>query len=199
MDRRTLENLRSLIQKVSYREGDFTLSSGKKSSFYIDLKPTTLHAQGAAWVGALGVDRILEFLKINGIAPDLLAGVGGLTLGADPIATAISIEAGRRGLPWHAFIVRKEPKKHGTERYIEGIENLDGTSKKVVIIEDVVTTGASSLKAWERAKLEGLDPVVVLTLVDREDAESASHFSRGESASSKIPLVSIFNVKDLKL
>jgi orotate phosphoribosyltransferase len=152
--------LAALIKKLSYREGDFTLASGKKSTFYIDLKATTLHPDGAYLLGKLAVDVILKSgLKIDA--------VGGLTLGADPIATAISLAARERGVIWPAFIVRKEPKDHGISRYIEGTDNMK-PGASVLVLEDVVTTGGSSFKAIERLREAGYKPAAVLTVVDRE-------------------------------
>jgi orotate phosphoribosyltransferase len=149
-----------LIRKVSYREGDFTLASGQKSKFYVDLKATTLHPDGAFLIGELSAEILRqEDLKIQG--------VGGLTLGADPLATAISLAGRSRGLSWPAFIVRKEPKDHGTSKYIEGTENLPAGAS-VIVLEDVVTTGGSSLKAIERLREAGYNPVAALTVVDRE-------------------------------
>ena len=157
----TRERLRRLVRERSWREGDFTLSSGKKSSFYIDLKSSTLHPEGAMLIGALAVREA----RANGVAVDA---VGGLTLGADPIATATSLAAREVGLFWPAFIVRKEPKGHGTGRYIEGTENLPPRAK-CLVLEDVVTTGASSLKAIERLREAGYEPTAVLTVVDRNE------------------------------
>jgi orotate phosphoribosyltransferase len=154
-------DLAKLIKKLSYREGDFTLASGKKSNFYIDLKNTTLHPEGAILIGEKAVTLVKE-KKIN------IDAVGGMTLGADPIATAISIAAFQKKIIWPAFIVRKEPKKHGTSQFIEGTENLKPNAN-VLIVEDVVTTGGSSIKAIEIAKKEGFNPVAVLTVVDREE------------------------------
>jgi orotate phosphoribosyltransferase len=161
MDQNSLQSLIQLIRKLSYREGDFTLSSGKKSQFYIDLKATTLHPDGAFFIGESALDLIIrEKLEIEA--------VGGLTLGADPLATAISLAARARGLKWPAFIVRKESKTHGTSRFIEGTENLR-KGAQVLVLEDVVTTGSSSLKAIERLREGGFNPVAALTVVDREE------------------------------
>lgn len=148
------------IRERSYREGDFTLASGQKSSFYIDLKATTLHPEGAYRIGKLAV----ALARREGLTVDA---VGGLTLGADPLATAISLAAREAGITWPAFIVRKEPKGHGTGRYIEGIENMK-PGAKVLVLEDVVTTGGSSLKAIERLREAGFEPVGVVTVVDRQ-------------------------------
>jgi orotate phosphoribosyltransferase len=161
MDQKPLTELTRIIREQSYKKGDFTLSSGKKSSFYIDLKATTLHPDGAYWIGEAATDLILrEKLPISA--------VGGLTLGADPIATAISLAGRARGWRWPAFIVRKESKGHGTSQYIEGTENLS-PGASVLVLEDVVTTGASSLKAVERLREAGFNPLATLTIVDRQE------------------------------
>jgi orotate phosphoribosyltransferase len=157
-----------LIRARSYREGDFTLASGKKSSFYIDMKPTTLSGEGAFLIGRLGFERIRRFAETSPIH-----GVGGLTLGADPIATAVSLAAYAQGADWPAYIVRKEAKDHGTGRFVEGRENL-APKAKLIVLEDVVTTGGSSIQAIERLRAEGYDPVAVLTVVDREEGGEAA-------------------------
>lgn len=152
-------SLARLVRRLSYREGDFTLASGKKSQFYVDLKATTLHPDGAYLIG----EAAYALLKEKGLKVE---GVGGLTLGADPLATALSLAARAHGEIWPAFIVRKESKDHGTGKFIEGTENLrPGAS--VIVLEDVVTTGGSSLKAIERLRAAGYDPLAVLTVVDR--------------------------------
>lgn len=150
----------SLVRKLSYREGDFTLASGQKSKFYVDLKATTLHPEGATLIGELATRVLIE----SGLT---IEGVGGLTLGADPLATAISMTALTHGKVWPAFIVRKESKGHGTGRYIEGVENLKAGAS-VIVLEDVVTTGGSSIQAIERLREAGYQPVAALTVVDRE-------------------------------
>ncbi len=164
--------LLKLIRERSYREGDFTLASGKKSNFYIDMKATTLSGLGAHLIGRLSFDLIRKFADAKfhgpGAGTSPIGGVGGLTLGADPIATAVSLAAYAQGLDWPAFIVRKESKDHGTGRYVEGRENLVAGAK-LIVLEDVVTTGGSSIKAIERLRSEGYDPVAILTVVDREE------------------------------
>jgi orotate phosphoribosyltransferase len=159
-----------LIRERSYREGDFTLASGKKSTFYIDTKATTLSGEGAFLIGRLSFDMIRRFSEKTG---NKIQGVGGLTLGADPIATSVSLAAYSQGADWPAYIVRKEVKDHGTGRYVEGHENLPKNSK-LIVLEDVVTTGGSSIKAIERLRAEGYDPVAVLTVVDREEGGEAA-------------------------
>jgi orotate phosphoribosyltransferase len=164
MAQRRFEKLREIILKKSYREGDFTLASGKKSSFYIDLKATTLSAEGAYLIGK----AVMELHSQDTALKDLgIQAVGGMTLGADPLATAVSLASHARGLSWPAFIVRKTPKDHGTSRFIEGTENLSAGAR-VLVLEDVVTTGGSSLQAIERLREAGYVPVAVLTVVDRQ-------------------------------
>ena len=153
--------LMKIVRELSYEEREVTLASGRKSNFYFDGKQTTLHAQGGLLVGKAFWQEVKEFA-----GP--IHGVGGLTLGADPIATATSIAAALDGESVHAFIIRKEPKGHGTGQWLEGRKNLPPGSR-VVIVEDVTTTGGSSMKAVERAQQEGLEVVGIVTLVDREE------------------------------
>ncbi len=155
------EELKEIIRDLSYEEREVTLASGRRSNFYFDGKQTTLHSRGGLLVGQAFWEEVKQF----GVTID---GVGGLTLGADPIATATSIAAQLEGVNVHAFIIRKEPKGHGTGQWLEGRKNLPPGSK-VVIVEDVTTTGGSSMKAVERAKEEGLEVVGIITLVDREE------------------------------
>ena len=163
------ETLKRLILEKSYREGDFTLSSGLKSKFYIDLKPTILHPDGAHALGVLTVEWMREQnLKFDG--------VGGLTLGADPIVMAVSLCAREAGIVLPATMIRKEPKKHGTSRFIEGVENFSAGAS-FLVVEDVVTTGGSARKAVEILRAEGYQPTYVLSLVDRE-AGGAEEFAR---------------------
>jgi orotate phosphoribosyltransferase len=178
------QTLFDLILKLSYREGDFTLSSGQKSTFYIDLKPTILHPAGAHAVGVLAT----EWMKLHEHHFD---GVGGLTLGADPLVMAVSLGAFSQGLIIPATMIRKEPKKHGTSRFIEGVENFK-PGAKFLIMEDVVTTGASSLKAIQILRDEGFNPQSVLTIVDRE-AGGAEAF-----AQAGVPMHSFFKISDFR-
>ena len=147
--------LLNLMCEVAYKEGDFTLSSGKKSTYYINGKQVTLHAQGALMVARL----LLNMLPAGTV------GVGGLTLGADPMVSAVSIVGAYENKPVTPLIIRKEAKGHGTKAYIEGPELPAGSS--VVILEDVVTTGASALKAVERLRSAGYEVNDILALVDR--------------------------------
>ncbi len=151
--------LLEILREKSYEKREVTLASGRKSDFYVDCKQTTLDAEGAYLVGKLMFQRIEE----SGLKVDA---AGGLTLGADPIATAVSIASFEAGKPFPAFIIRKEPKGHGTGQWLEGRKNIPAGSR-VVIVEDVVTTGGSSMKAVKRAEEEGCEVVMILALVDR--------------------------------
>ena len=154
------ERLKQIILERSYERRLVKLASGRESDFYFDGKQTTLHSEGGYLTGKLFYEAIRD---VEGVQA-----VGGITLGADPIATATSIAAFLAGQKLHAFIIRKEPKGHGTGQWLEGRKNLPpGT--RVVIVEDVVTTGGSSMKAVRRAEEEGLTVLGIVTLVDREE------------------------------
>jgi orotate phosphoribosyltransferase len=155
------DELKQIVRQVSYEEREVTLASGRKSTFYFDGKQTTLHPRGAVLVGKAFFDELKHF-------PGPIDGVGGLTMGADPIATALSMTSSLVGDPIPAFIIRKEPKGHGTGQWLEGRKNLV-PGARVVIVEDVLTTGGSALKAVERAREEGLDVIGIISLVDREE------------------------------
>lgn len=147
------EELKKLLKETgAVKTGEFTLSSGKKSNFYVDCRKVTLHPQGAKLIGKI----ILE--KIKGLKVDA---IGGLTLGADPITSAVVTLSNIPG-----FIVRKKAKEHGTQQKIEG---LIEPGWKVVIVEDVATTGASALQAIEAAEAVGAKVVKVISVVDREE------------------------------
>ena len=153
------ESLRQLLRRWSIRRGEFTLASGQKSDIYIDGKLTTLRAEAMPLVGRLFLQKIAG----NGWAP---RSVGGLTLGADPIATAIAHESSCDGTPLDAFIVRKAAKAHGRQKFIEGLD--DTQDVPVVIVEDVCTTGDSTAQAIERALAAGMQVLGAICLVDRE-------------------------------
>ncbi|MGC8811270.1 MAG: orotate phosphoribosyltransferase [bacterium] len=155
------KKLLALLKEKAYRKGKVILTSGKESDFYIDCRPVTLHPEGGYLVGKL-------FYNLIKSAPEKIQGVGGLTMGADPIATAISLISYMEGDPVNAFIIRKEPKQHGRSLWIEGIDNLNEGSR-VAIVEDVVTTGGSTIKAIEKAMEEKLQVVKVLAIVDRNE------------------------------
>jgi len=172
--------LLELLKSRSFQEREVILSSGLKSNFYIDCKQVSLDAEGAALIGALFHDTL------NTVAPDAVA-VGGLTLGADPLATATSVVSFQHGRPRQAFIVRKEPKGHGTNQWLESTRLPAGA--RVVIVEDVVTTGAATLKAIERARLAGLEVVHALGLVDRLEGGR-------EAVTQHAPLTTLFTRRD---
>ncbi len=153
--------LLALLTERSFAKKKVVLSSGRESNFYIDCKKTVLTAEGHVLVG-----REL-FRLIREKAPDAVA-AGGLTMGADPLASSVALTSFLEGHPLNAFYVRKEPKGHGTGQWIEGLEAL-GSDGRVAIVEDVVTTGASTIKAIERARAEGLMPLGAFALVDREE------------------------------
>ncbi len=150
----------AILKEKSYEKRKVTLSSGRESDFYIDCKQATLSAEGAVLCG-----RLFCGMLEAGERPEA---VGGITLGADPIVTAVSLTSALRGWPIPAFIIRKEPKKHGTAQWIEGTKNLK-PGMRVAILEDVVTTGASTMRAIERAVESGLVVARVLCIVDRNE------------------------------
>jgi orotate phosphoribosyltransferase len=151
--------LRELLRERSIARGDFVLASGKRSSFYIDARRTTMSGEGFAVIGALGLAR----LEARGWTPAL---VGGLTLGADPVAYAIAAAAHAQGRSLDAFSVRKQAKAHGTARRIEGCFAPGAT---VVVVEDVITTGRSAAEAIAAVTAEGGRVLGVLAVVDREE------------------------------
>ena len=163
------ERLVALLLERSFRVGDFVLSSGARSRFYIDCRTTTTHAEGQAVVGRLG----LAALRGAGLKPDA---VGGLTLGADPVAYSIAHASWIAGDPVNAFTVRKEPKAHGTGKRVEGCFQ---SGDRVVVVEDVITTGGSALKAIEAVEAEGGQVLAVLSLVDREEGGREAIEARG--------------------
>jgi orotate phosphoribosyltransferase len=149
----------ALLRERSVRTGRFTLASGRTSDLYIDARQTTLHAEGAALVARLVLARL---------RPEVVA-VGGMTLGADPIACATAaLSMGALGRPVHAFLIRKATKDHGTGQRIEGLANAPAGSA-VCIVEDTTTTGSSLLDAVAAAREAGLHVVQCVTVVDREE------------------------------
>ena len=148
----------------------FKLASGKMSSYYFNCKPTTLNAEGMYLVGSLLYDLIKSRKSWK------VKGVGGLTLGADPVSNAIAYTSYIKGEPLESFVVRKEPKKHGTMLWVEGnVKEGD----RVIIIEDVITTGGSTLKAIDRAKKCGLKVQGVVVLIDRQEGGKKAIESHG--------------------
>jgi orotate phosphoribosyltransferase len=158
-----LERLRRLLLERSVRRGDFALSSGQRSSYYIDCRMTTMSAEGQGLIGRLGWRAIKE----RGWRPKA---VGGLTMGADPVAYAIAAASFGSDLVVDAFSVRKEAKGHGTGRVVEGCFS---TGDEVVIVEDVITTGGSAQRAIEVVTLAGGIVLGVFAVVDREEGGRA--------------------------
>jgi orotate phosphoribosyltransferase len=175
------ERLVALLLERSFRVGDFVLSSGARSRFYIDCRTTTTHAEGQAVVGRLGLAAVRD----AGLRPDA---IGGLTMGADPVAYAIAHASWIAGDPVNAFTVRKEPKAHGTGKRVEG---CFAAGMRVVVVEDVVTTGGSALKAIEAVEAEGGEVIAVLSLVDREEGGREAIEARG------YPVHAVVGVGDL--
>ncbi|MFQ5912408.1 MAG: orotate phosphoribosyltransferase [Nitrospinota bacterium] len=175
------ETLRNLLREKSYEKRGVVLTSGLQSDWYIDGKHTTLHPLGLKLVGELIFDR----LRGAGIEA-----VGGPTMGADPLVTATALVSQLRGEPMAAFVVRKEPKFHGTSAWIEGKNNLR-EGMKVAILEDVITTGGSILHAIHRAETEGLVVARVLVVVDRCEG------GREKLAEAGYQLESLFTREDI--
>ncbi len=155
------KRLKEILLEKSYRQGTFTLTSGKTSDFYIDGKQTILSAEGAYLCGKL----ILELIQKE---ESPIQAVGGMTLGADPLVTATSLVSYLEKQPIPAFIVRKEAKGHGTGNYIEGLKNLP-QGCNVALVEDVVTTGGTLLKVIERVEAQGFQVGLVVTIVERQE------------------------------
>jgi len=153
------ERLKELLKTRSLKIGDFLLASGRRSKYYFDSKLTTLTSEGACLTAKCFLD-VIRKEKIEAHA------IGGMTLGADPIVSAVAALSHVEGPALDAFIVRKEPKGHGTMQWIEGPVQ---PGQKVIIVDDVVTTGGSTLKAIEKAQEFGLNVVAVLALLDREE------------------------------
>lgn len=171
-----------LIRTRSFGRGKIILVSGRESDFYFDLRPTTLHAAGATCIGELVVDAL------DGLSVDY---VGGLEMGAVPIATAAAIASHRRGREIGTFFVRKKPKEHGARKLVEGLvkgESLAG--KRVVIVEDVTTTGGSSMQAAEAVRAEGAEVALVLTIVDRLEGATESF------AAAQLPFRALFTAEE---
>ena len=163
--------LKSLLIRLSYEKREVTLASGRKSDFYIDVKQTSLNPEGAHLLGEL------LFAEIRKSYPAAQA-VGGPTLGADPLVSAVAIVSDLKGHPLPAFIIRKEPKAHGTGAWIEGGKNL-APSARVVLIEDVLTTGGSLLTAVEKTLQAGFKIEGLIVVVDREEGGRESVEARG--------------------
>jgi len=175
------QDLLRLLASKSFRLGEFKLSSGGTSDYYIDCRTTTLDARGARLTGEVFTDEIRQ----RGWKPQA---IGGLTMGADPIVTAVSVVSGEL----NGFLVRKAEKQHGTGQRIEGFR---GKGARVVIVDDVCTTGASTVQAIKAAREFGFEIAGVMCLVEREEAKGRPNV---EKAASPAPFVSIFTARDVR-
>lgn len=186
------KRLIELIIERTFRFTDkptFKLASGKMSSYYFNCKPTTLNSEGLYLIGNLLYDLIQSRKSWKAKA------VGGLTLGADPISNAIAFTFFLKGEQMESFVVRKEPKKHGTMLWVEG--NV-GKGDKVIIIEDVITTGGSTIKAIERAKKCGLKVLGVIVLIDRQEGGKENIEAKGVKVETLLTREEIFEVYSRK-
>ena len=174
------ELLQSLIMEKSLKFGDFTLASGKKATFYLDCRQVTLDSVGAKLIG----EGILDLLRQD---PAFPKAVGGMSIGADPITAAVITVAAYENIPMKGFMVRKQSKEHGTGRFVEGpLEPGD----HVVIVEDVVTTGGSSLEAIEKVEAVGAVVDGVIAIIDRLEGGAEAFRAKGYS------LRSLFTIRD---
>lgn len=177
--------LRELLVRNSVCEGEFTLASGAKSDFYVDAKLTSYDARGARLIGEVGWGIIVETVSRTGCKVDA---IGGLTLGADPIALSIAMQSDLEGSPIQSFVVRKASKEHGRKKKIEG-KFEEGLS--VVVVDDVVTTGGSTIQAIDAIEEAGGKVAFVLALVDRQEGGVENIVERGHE------VVSYFTREDL--
>jgi orotate phosphoribosyltransferase len=172
------EALKQLVREKALKFGDFMLASGKKATYYLDCRQITLDSRGVRLVG----EGMLDLLTAN--MPQL---VGGMAIGADPITAAILTLAGIRNVPLRGVMVRKEPKQHGTGKLVEGPFQ---SGESIVIVEDVVTTGGSSLKAIEHCEAAGLKVQRVLAIIDRLEGGREAFATRGYE------LTTLFTIRD---
>ncbi len=177
--------LLSLLAEKSFRLGQFKLSSGGTSDYYIDCRLTTLDAAGALLTG----QAVFEEIHRLGWQADA---IGGLTMGADPIVVATSVISAQQGQPIHGFLVRKAEKAHGTGQRIEGFRQK---AAGVVIVDDVCTTGASTVQAIDAAREFGFEISGVLCLVERQEAGGRANV---EKAASPAPFVALFTANDVR-
>jgi len=184
------ERLGEIIIERSFKYSDnppFTLASGRKSNYYFNCKPTTLDPEGMNLIGAI----IFDILKETDVTA-----AGGLTLGADPIANALAVISYQKGKPIKSFIVRKDVKDHGTKSAIEGNVRQ---GEKVAIIDDVITTGASTITAIEQARKEGLNVELVVTLIDREEGGKENILQHVDNIKTILTRTEIMNIRSKKI
>lgn len=178
------ERLRECLRTWSWKEGDFTLASGARSPYYVDVRRTSLTPEGGTLIGELLLERMkAEF-------PEAVA-AGGLTLGADPLATAVALASWRAGAGVTSYLVRKEPKGHGAGSQIEPAGDL-APGSKVVVLDDTVTSGGSTLKAVAALREAGYEVVGALAVVDRLEG------ARERLSEAGLRLVSLYTVNDLR-
>lgn len=161
-----MTELVDLLRRYSVKRGDFVLASGAKSTYYLDVRRTALTGRGAQLIGQM------LFARARSVCADAV-GCGGMTLGADPLITAMSIAAADKGVPWGGVIVRKEAKGHGTESWLECAGSLNG-DEQIVAVDDVVTTAGSTIRAIERLRDHGFVVRDALCVVDREAGGAAA-------------------------
>ncbi len=177
------KRLLELLKGLSYEEGDFVLTSGKRSTYYIDAKETTLNPEGMYLVGKIMYRMVREIPGIDA--------VGGVSIGGDPLVCSVVLSAQAVNDGLLGFLIRKEPKGHGKNLWVEGGKNLQ-KGMNVVILEDVVTTGGSSLKAIEVTEKEGYNVKGIVALLDRLEGGKAAVEAKGYA------FRSIFNLSDLR-
>ena len=178
--------LRGMLAQQSFKLGQFKLSSGATSDYYVDCRTTTLDARGARLVGELVLDEIAK----QGWKAEA---IGGLTMGADPIAVAAAVVSSERGAPMNAFLVRKAEKQHGTGQRIEGYRRKGA---RVVIVDDVCTTGGSTIQAIEAAREAGFEIVGVLCLLEREEAGGRVNVARAAAPAKFVALFAASEVRE---
>lgn len=179
------DQLLRLLAEKSFRLGQFTLSSGAKSDYYIDCRATTLDAEGARLTGRAVLDEIIA----RGWKPEA---IGGLTLGADPIVISVAVLSAGTNAPIHGFLVRKQEKQHGTGQKLEGFQKKGA---RVVIVDDVCTTGGSTVQAIEAARAAGMEVAGAICLVDREEQNGHANVER---AAAPAPFVALFTTSDIR-
>jgi orotate phosphoribosyltransferase len=175
----------TMLAEKSFRLGSFKLSSGGTSDYYIDCRLTTLDAAGAVATG----EAVLEEIRTRGWQANA---IGGLTMGADPIVVATAVLSAQQGEPINGFLVRKAEKMHGTAQRIEGFRDKNA---RVVIVDDVCTTGASTIQAIEAAREFGFEIAGVLCLVDRQEAGGRVNVER---ASTPAEFVALFTANEVR-
>lgn len=193
-----LRELKTMVLEKAYRTGQFTLASGKTSDFYLDMRPVLLHPEGAETIARLAVNALC---KASYVHPDELA-LAGVPMAGLTLASSISLIAHLAGIyedfpelgsyQWPLLLVRQEPKAHGTGKLVEGVENVSSKTP-IILCEDVTTSGASALKVATRLREAGLNPVAVLTVVDREEG---AREALGKADLAFLPLLTLAELRE---